>query len=59
MAKPIPPTEVTRTEQNIGGLKHVSVFLAQAFEQQAIERAKAMSADQAPPSTDTGLGGKQ
>lgn len=48
MAKIFPPPEVTRTEQRIDGFRHVGVFLAQAFEQQAIERAKAAPANQVP-----------
>ncbi|MRW85393.1 hypothetical protein GJ698_15005 [Pseudoduganella sp. FT26W] len=49
MAKPYPPQEVTQVEQRTAGFKHVSVFLAQAFEQQATEQAKGAAADQAPP----------
>jgi hypothetical protein len=59
MAKPFPPVEVSRVEQRASGFKHVSVFLAQAFEQQATEQAKATAADQAPLSADADKGAQQ
>ena len=60
MAKIFPPPEVIRAEQRATtGFKHVSVFLAQAFEQQAVEQAKAAAADQVPPGADTGQDAQQ
>jgi hypothetical protein len=54
MAKPYPPQEVTQAEQRTVGFKHVSVFLAQAFAQQATQQAQAVAADQVPPGAGDG-----
>lgn len=48
------PQEIVQAERIASGFKHVSVFLAQAFEQQATEQAKAAAADQVPPGAEDG-----
>lgn len=50
MAKPTPPVEVTQAEHRLGGFKHVSVFLAQAFKDRTLMDAKS-TADTAPTQT--------